>query len=132
MGNTKIKIICLVVCFCCLTGCALVRMTGRVASAAGGEMIKSADEEEAKGESKAADEEVVKEESKINSEGTNPSSESMTVLQVQQRLIELGYNPGPADGIMGKSTVSALKKFQQDNSLSITGRADSETVAKLR
>jgi len=124
MGNTKIKLVCLLVCLCFLTGCALVRMTGRVASAAGGEMVKSADEEEAK----EGGTQTNSEESKPATQSTQP----MTVLQVQQRLIELGYNPGPADGIMGKSTVSALKKFQQDNSLSITGRADSETVAKMR
>jgi len=99
-------------------------MTGRIATAAGGEMVKSADEEEAKEGVKQAN----SEEAKPLTQPTQP----MTVLQVQQRLIELGYNPGPADGIMGKSTVSALKKFQQDNSLSITGRADSETVEKLR
>jgi len=60
-----------------------------------------------------------------------PSSQTMTVQQVQKRLSELGYKPGSADGKMGKNTVEALKKFQQDNNLAKTGQVDGETVAKL-
>jgi hypothetical protein len=59
------------------------------------------------------------------------SSLSMTTKQVQQRLSKLGYQPGPADGKIGKRTINALKKFQQDNDLPITGKADNETVNKL-
>lgn len=62
---------------------------------------------------------------------TVPSSQKMTVQQIQQRLSEIGYQPGPADGKMGKNTVEALKKFQQDNNLVKTGQADNETVVKL-
>lgn len=61
-----------------------------------------------------------------------PAKQKMTAKHIQQRLSELGYQPGPADGKMGKSTVEALKKFQEDNNLAKTGRADNETVAKLR
>jgi peptidoglycan hydrolase-like protein with peptidoglycan-binding domain len=63
---------------------------------------------------------------------TESSSPSMTTAQIQQRLSELGYQPGSADGKIGKSTIKALKKFQQDNNLPITGKADNETVNKLR
>ena len=54
-----------------------------------------------------------------------------TVYQVQKRLKELGYDPGPIDGIWGKQTESAIRKFQSDNSLSKTGRIDSVTKNKL-
>lgn len=60
-----------------------------------------------------------------------PSSQKMTLKQIQQRLSELGYQPGSADGKMGKNTVEALKKFQHDNNLAKTGQADNETIAKL-
>lgn len=62
---------------------------------------------------------------------TEPSPQKMTDKQVQLRLLELGYQPGPADGKMGKKTVEALKKFQRDNKLAITGKPDSDTVVKL-
>ena len=42
-----------------------------------------------------------------------------------------GYNPGPVDGVWGKKTESALKKFQQDNGLSVTGKLDEKTQKKL-
>ena len=65
-------------------------------------------------------------------ERTVPPSNATTVQQIQQRLADLGYQPGRADGKMGKSTVGALKKFQHDNNLPETGKADNETVTKLQ
>lgn len=62
---------------------------------------------------------------------TEPPPQKMTVQEIQQRLSTLGYKPGAADGMMGKNTVTALKKFQQDNHLATTGQADSDTTAKL-
>ena len=55
----------------------------------------------------------------------------MSLLEVQKRLLELGYQPGTADGVMGQRTVDAIKKFQQDNNVPVTGRIDSDTVTKL-
>lgn len=57
--------------------------------------------------------------------------ESEIVFQTQRNLQELGYNPGPLDGIWGKKTQSALKKFQHDNALTNTGKLDSATKKKL-
>jgi len=57
--------------------------------------------------------------------------EKGSVLNTQKKLQELGYNPGPLDGIWGKRTKSALKKFQHDNDLRVTGTLDSETKTKL-
>ena len=53
------------------------------------------------------------------------------ILKLQERLTELGYNPGPIDGIWGKKTETALKKFQEDNSLPVTGKLDEATKEKL-
>lgn len=59
------------------------------------------------------------------------SYDKATVFKTQKKLQELGYNPGPLDGIWGPKTESALKKFQYDNSVSITGKLDSMTKKKL-
>ena len=62
---------------------------------------------------------------KINRPGT------LDIKTAQRLLDEKGYNAGTADGRMGPMTRKALKKFQKDNGLSITGSLDSETVSKL-
>lgn len=59
------------------------------------------------------------------------SHDKATVFKTQKKLQELGYNPGPLDGIWGKKTKSALKRFQHDNSLFMTGKLDSITKEKL-
>jgi peptidoglycan hydrolase-like protein with peptidoglycan-binding domain len=55
----------------------------------------------------------------------------MTIAEMQQRLLDLGYQPGPADGILGKRTIDALKKYQRDNNLSVTGKLDNKTIINL-
>jgi len=59
------------------------------------------------------------------------SYDKATVFKTQKKLQELGYNPGPLDGIWGNKTKNALKRFQHDKSLSITGKLDSITKEKL-
>ncbi|MBW1636979.1 MAG: peptidoglycan-binding protein [Deltaproteobacteria bacterium] len=53
------------------------------------------------------------------------------VKPVQRMLIQKGYNPGPADGIMGKKTAIALKDFQNDQALPVTGAIDNATLIAL-
>jgi hypothetical protein len=53
------------------------------------------------------------------------------IQHTQQRLIALGYDPGSTDGVWGPKTEAALRKFQEDNSLPVTGRLDPTTLAKL-
>ena len=50
---------------------------------------------------------------------------------VQQRLIDLGYLSGKADGVFGSQSVNALKAFQQKNKLIADGVAGSGTNAVL-
>ena len=59
------------------------------------------------------------------------ASADQLVAQAQQRLQALGYNPGPVDGKMGPKTIAAIKKFQQDTQLPITGKLDVSTRKKL-
>ena len=43
------------------------------------------------------------------------------IRDVQMLLGELGYDPGPVDGMMGRQTGAAIKAFQQDAGLAATG-----------
>ena len=53
------------------------------------------------------------------------------VYQIQRKLNDLGYDPGPLDGIWGKKTEEAVKAFQRDKGLAARGIIDQETKAKL-
>ena len=53
------------------------------------------------------------------------------IFEAQQKLEELGYEPGKPDGIRGRKTVTAIKLFQEDSGLPPTGRLDAETKAAL-
>tara|TARA_Y100000015_G_scaffold23321_1_gene22597 strand:- start:46 stop:1353 length:1308 start_codon:yes stop_codon:yes gene_type:complete len=51
---------------------------------------------------------------------------------IQKNLFDLGYvEVGVADGIIGYNTKAALRNFQKENGLPVTGKADKETVKKL-
>jgi len=54
-----------------------------------------------------------------------------TIYQVQKKLKDLGYDPGRPDGIYGKKTKLAVKHFQRDNGLPVTGKLDEQTKANL-
>ncbi|MCS6863044.1 MAG: peptidoglycan-binding protein, partial [Abditibacteriales bacterium] len=50
----------------------------------------------------------------------------------QARLRNLGYNPGPIDGICGPRTRAAVRAFQRDNPpLEVDGIVGPKTRAKL-
>ncbi len=50
---------------------------------------------------------------------------------VQQRLAQLGYKPGPADGIDGPRTRAAIRAFQRDAGMIQTGKATPEVIEAL-
>jgi len=54
-----------------------------------------------------------------------------TIQTAQERLLALGYQPGSADGVMGTRAIAALKKFQSDRSLPVTGQLDRKTLDAL-
>ena len=53
------------------------------------------------------------------------------IYQAQKSLKAQGYNPGTPDGLWGKATEKAVKYFQVDNELPVTGKLDEQTKAKL-
>lgn len=52
------------------------------------------------------------------------------VRNVQERLSNNGYSVS-VDGVWGPQTASAIRDFQSDNDLSVTGRLDSQTISAL-
>ena len=53
------------------------------------------------------------------------------VKQLQEKLADLGYNPGTADGIFGSRTCAAVKSFQADRGLAADGVVGPLTWAAL-
>jgi hypothetical protein len=53
------------------------------------------------------------------------------VMEVQQTLSELGYDPGPTDGLMGSSTARAIRKFEKERNLKETGQITFALVKRL-
>jgi hypothetical protein len=53
------------------------------------------------------------------------------VRGAQQALRDLGYQPGPVDGVVGRRTKAALAKYQRAERIQVTGRLDSETMVRL-
>jgi peptidoglycan hydrolase-like protein with peptidoglycan-binding domain len=56
---------------------------------------------------------------------------SAAVRDAQGALSQHGFDPGPADGMMGARTREALMDFQRQNNLPATGRLDSRTAQAL-
>ena len=55
----------------------------------------------------------------------------MTIKQVQCLLTYLGYDPGVIDGVNGKNTMAAVKKFQAQEGLDPDGVPGGKTWAAL-
>ncbi len=52
-------------------------------------------------------------------------------LKVQTRLMKLGFNPGPLDGIRGRMTLAAVKRFQDSRGLVVDGIVGPNTWGAL-
>ena len=62
--------------------------------------------------------------SKYGSRGTE-------VRSIQEKLKRWGYYSGSVDGIYGSQTVSAVKKFQKKNGLTVDGIAGTQTLKAM-
>lgn len=54
------------------------------------------------------------------------------VLQLQVKLLELGYDAGRPNGVFGAQTEQALRSFQRDWGMTVDGICGAETVRALR
>ena len=64
-----------------------------------------------------------------------PSGKNMMrgndVLAVQERLIEMGYDPGATDGIYGLKTMAAVMEFQESRGIKVDGIVGPITRSEL-
>lgn len=90
----------------------------RVIIEPGGRIVKAAQEPAGPGPS--------------GNDSAGPTQRKFGVIDAQQRLTELGYAPGPADGILGKRTNNAIQRFQVDRSLPRSGILDGVTTSALQ
>lgn len=58
-------------------------------------------------------------------------SKGTAVVELQRRLVILGYDPGLVDGIFGPATDKAVKQFQKDAGLVVDGIVGPKTWAAL-
>ncbi|MGB6228780.1 MAG: SEL1-like repeat protein, partial [Litorimonas sp.] len=63
---------------------------------------------------------------KADAPATNPQ-----VRQVQTLLTSLGYSVGPADGLMGERTRTAITEFERSNGLTETGEVSAALIQRL-
>ena len=57
---------------------------------------------------------------------------TMTMTRFQMNLQFLNYYWGEIDGVKGKETIKAIKKFQKDYGLPVTGVVDQATIDVMR
>ncbi len=67
-----------------------------------------------------------------SSSSVGTKSQNDLVALVQKLLSENGYDPGPADGLLGQKTIDAITAFQGKAGLPRTGQIDDRTVAALQ
>lgn len=60
-----------------------------------------------------------------------PSGPDPDIRRVQAMLADLGYDPGPADGLQGPRTRAAIRAYQDDRGLRTDGRASVALVRRL-
>ncbi len=61
----------------------------------------------------------------------DPLYSSKVVRRVQRSLLRLGYRPGAVDGVMGRRTSSAIRRYQDEHGLLITGRASTALLSHM-
>lgn len=60
-----------------------------------------------------------------------PTDTIALVKSVQQVLAEMGYNPGPVDGIPGAGTRTAIERFERAHRLKATGRISGKLLREI-
>ncbi len=61
-----------------------------------------------------------------------PGMRGAYIRGIQEELAVHGYKPGPADGIIGPRTTRAIRKYQRDAGLPVTGIATRELLDHMK
>lgn len=73
--------------------------------------------------------------SKSTASYSSPSTKAKDINSlvhgIQIQLNALGYQVGKVDGILGKNTISAIKKFQTKNKILVDGKPTTDLLVKL-
>jgi peptidoglycan hydrolase-like protein with peptidoglycan-binding domain len=56
----------------------------------------------------------------------------LVIRDAEQHLISLGYKPLSTDGVLGARAIAAIKSFQTNHGLPVTGKLDRKTLDALR
>ncbi|CAM3952312.1 peptidoglycan-binding protein [Vreelandella rituensis] len=59
-------------------------------------------------------------------------SDRQGVAEIQRELNRIGYDAGPADGLMGSRTRNAIREYQADIDMARDGNATAELLKRLR
>lgn len=65
-------------------------------------------------------------------EDMSPGMAKAFVRGIQEELTTHGYQPGAVDGAMGPRTRAAIRRYQHDAKLPVTGRASKELLDHLK
>ena len=71
------------------------------------------------------------ERSKEKLAGDDKQANRDPIRAAQEALRERGYDIGEPDGALGPKTHAAVRTFQKDEGLEVTGRLDAETMRRL-
>jgi membrane-bound lytic murein transglycosylase B len=52
-------------------------------------------------------------------------------IRIQESLAKLGFDPGPIDGVLGKSSRAALRRYQKAHDLPADGFATQDLLQRL-
>ena len=61
-----------------------------------------------------------------------PKATPPNVYEVQKLLDEQGYDPGAVDGSFGDRTARAIRSYQQNNGMTVTGKVSQDLLDRLR
>jgi peptidoglycan hydrolase-like protein with peptidoglycan-binding domain len=101
-----------------LAGCAVAAAEGEILDAKGGEAIRPAA--------------IVAQATVTPVDEMNPEMRRAYIVGIQEELADHGYRPGPADGVMGSRTAAAIREYQADAGLAVTGIASKELLDHLK
>jgi len=67
----------------------------------------------------------------VGEAAASPVDADLRLLKIQKALSELGYGPLKADGLMGANTTAAIRRFEFDRGLPLTGEPGPKVIERL-